>query len=81
MYALMYAFYHVHQQIVSEAARQPQDTEMLILTPWVDQSLTRGHVTQASLYTSVVIYKMSKCRFAFSYFLYNMRLESYAATK
>ena len=48
MYALMYAFYHVHQQIVSEAARQPQDTEMLILTPWVDQSLTRGHVTQTS---------------------------------
>ena len=51
MYALNYeyhCFYHVHQQIVSEAARQPQDTEMLVLTPWVDQSLTRGHVTQPS---------------------------------
>ena len=51
MYALNYeyhCFYHVHQQIVSETARQPQDTEVLILTPWVDQSLTRGHVKQAS---------------------------------
>ena len=29
-----HCFYHVHQQIVSEVARQPQDTEMLVLTPW-----------------------------------------------
>ena len=51
MYALNYeyhCFFHIHHQIVSEAARQPQDTDMLILTPWVDQSLTRGHVTQTS---------------------------------